>query len=71
MTYGEDFQRVKFLSYCCYFQCGLAHDVGFVDPELAEQHMRHVHNSNRKPRIKRWPHSVETYQHFGVQGPLR
>lgn len=60
----------KFLSYCCYFRCGPAHEVGFIDPGEAREHMRTAHRSQRNPIVKKWPHSVEVYEHFGVEGPL-
>lgn len=61
---------VTYLSYCCYFRCGDAHEVGFVDPGEARRHMVGVHNSKRVPTVKRWPHSTLRYQAYGVAGPL-
>lgn len=70
----NDDATAKYLSYCCPFvRCGLPHDVGFLRLDDALTHIAEVHKRKRRPTIKRWPHSIDTYERLGVSGvgPLR
>lgn len=61
-----------YLSYCCPFRCGAAHDVGFVDPGEARRHIVGTHGTRHEPKVKRWPHSALRYESEGLSvGPLQ